>query len=102
MKDKSRIAFPPARGFGRTHRDSARQVMLRTISRIGTLVAVVAMCVIAVVAQQPAAPSILQSRSELASLPGVRLWFTDTGGRGEPIVLMHAITGTSESWAQQI
>jgi pimeloyl-ACP methyl ester carboxylesterase len=32
----------------------------------------------------------------------VRLWFTDTGGTGEPIVLMHAITGTSESWAPQI
>jgi len=42
-----------------------------------------------------------QPRRELASLPGVRLWFTDTGGTGEPIVLMHAITGTSESWAPQ-
>jgi pimeloyl-ACP methyl ester carboxylesterase len=41
-------------------------------------------------------------RRELASLPGVRLWFTDTGGAGEPIVLMHAITGTSESWESQI
>lgn len=41
-------------------------------------------------------------RRELASLPGVRLWFTDTGGTGESIVLMHAITGTSESWATQI
>jgi len=38
----------------------------------------------------------------LAPLPGVRLWFTDTGGSGEPIVLMHAITGTSESWASQV
>jgi len=36
------------------------------------------------------------------SLPGVRLWFTDTGGNGEPVVLMHAITGTSESWAAQL
>jgi pimeloyl-ACP methyl ester carboxylesterase len=42
------------------------------------------------------------ARRELASVPGVRLWFTDTGGAGEPIVLMHAITGTSESWASQI
>ena len=41
-------------------------------------------------------------RSERAPLPGVQLWFTDTGGSGEPIVLMHAITGTSESWASQI
>jgi len=43
-----------------------------------------------------------QPRRELASVPGVRLWFTDTGGTGEPIVLMHAITGTSESWTPQI
>ena len=32
----------------------------------------------------------------------MRLWFTDTGGTGEPIVLMHAITGTSESWETQV
>jgi pimeloyl-ACP methyl ester carboxylesterase len=42
------------------------------------------------------------SRRELASLPGVRLWFTDSGGNGEAVVLMHAITGTSESWGPQI
>jgi pimeloyl-ACP methyl ester carboxylesterase len=43
-----------------------------------------------------------QRRGELASLPGVRLWFTDTGGRGEPVVLLHANTGTSEIWEPQI
>jgi pimeloyl-ACP methyl ester carboxylesterase len=36
-----------------------------------------------------------------AELPGVRLWFTDTGGAGTPIVLLHANTGTSESWETQ-
>jgi pimeloyl-ACP methyl ester carboxylesterase len=36
-----------------------------------------------------------------AELPGVRLWFTDTGGTGTPIVLMHANSGTSESWEAQ-
>jgi pimeloyl-ACP methyl ester carboxylesterase len=36
-----------------------------------------------------------------AELPGVKLWFTDTGGAGTPIVLMHANTGTSESWEAQ-
>jgi pimeloyl-ACP methyl ester carboxylesterase len=29
------------------------------------------------------------------------LWFTDTGGTGIPIVLLHANTGTSESWEPQ-
>src|SRR5258708_39893786 len=36
-----------------------------------------------------------------AELPGVKLWFTDTAGAAAPIVLMHANTGTSESWGVQ-
>ena len=36
-----------------------------------------------------------------ADLPGVKLWFTDTGGTGTPIVLLHANTGTSTSWEPQ-
>ncbi len=36
-----------------------------------------------------------------ADLPGVKLWFTDTGGTGTPIVLLHANTGTSASWEVQ-
>ena len=38
---------------------------------------------------------------QYAALPGVKLWFTDTGGAGTPIVLLHANTGTSESWQAQ-
>jgi len=34
-------------------------------------------------------------------LPGVKLWYTDTGGKGVPIVLLHANTGTSATWAKQ-
>jgi len=37
-----------------------------------------------------------------AELPGVNLWFTDTGGTGIPVVLLHANTGTSEAWEAQI
>jgi pimeloyl-ACP methyl ester carboxylesterase len=37
----------------------------------------------------------------LADLPGVKLWFTDSGGDGVPIVLLHANTGTTESWDSQ-
>ena len=61
-----------------------------------------ATCVVSVGARQPAPRGAPTPHSERAPLPGVRLWFTDTGGSGEPIVLMHAITGTSESWASQI
>ncbi len=39
--------------------------------------------------------------SRYAELPGVKLWFTDTGSAGTPIVLLHANTGTSESWEAQ-
>jgi pimeloyl-ACP methyl ester carboxylesterase len=35
------------------------------------------------------------------ALPGVKLWFTDTGGTGVPIVLLHPNTGTSAIWEGQ-
>ena len=34
-------------------------------------------------------------------LSGVRLWYTDTGG-GVPVILMHAASGTSDCWVQQL
>src|SRR6202162_2841472 len=37
-----------------------------------------------------------------ADLPGVKLWCTDTGGTGVPIVLLHPNTGTVEIWQPQI
>ena len=37
-----------------------------------------------------------------ADLPGVKLWYIDTGGNGVPIILLHANTGTSATWAKQI
>ena len=36
------------------------------------------------------------------ALPGVDLWYEDTGGPGEPVVLLHAASGTCESWVHQI
>lgn len=37
-----------------------------------------------------------------ANLPGVRLWFLDSGGDGEPIVFLHANTATSQVWVPQL
>jgi pimeloyl-ACP methyl ester carboxylesterase len=37
-----------------------------------------------------------------AELPGVKLWFIDTGGTGVPIVLLHPNTGTVAVWESQI
>ena len=35
-------------------------------------------------------------------LPGVKLWFIDTGGAGVPVVLLHPNTGTVAVWEKQI
>jgi pimeloyl-ACP methyl ester carboxylesterase len=37
-----------------------------------------------------------------AELPGTRMWFTDTGGTGVPLVLLHANTGNSPVWEPQV
>ena len=36
------------------------------------------------------------------NLPGVRLWYVDSGGNSTPVVLLHANTGTVEAWRNQI
>src|SRR5579863_8962706 len=37
-----------------------------------------------------------------AELPGVRLWYHNTGGSGVPVVFLHAATGSSRVWEYQI
>src|SRR6266508_1439272 len=36
------------------------------------------------------------------NLPGVRLWYEDTGGSGAPVVFLHARSGTADSWVYQV
>ena len=43
-----------------------------------------------------------QQRETYAELPGVRLWFKDTGGPGVPVVFLHSNTGSSQNWQNQI
>src|SRR5206468_5068522 len=43
-----------------------------------------------------------QARETYADLPGVRLWFKDTGGPGVPVVFLHSNTGSSQNWQNQI
>ena len=45
--------------------------------------------------------ALAQSLGTFAALPGVRLWYVDSGGTGVPVVLLHAATGTSSSWEKQ-
>jgi len=49
--------------------------------------------------QQRALPSIREAH---ASLPGVRLFYRDTGGSGQAVVFMHPATGTSQIWENQL
>ena len=37
-----------------------------------------------------------------AELPGVKMWFTDTGRPGPPLVLLHSNTGNSSIWEPQV
>jgi pimeloyl-ACP methyl ester carboxylesterase len=42
------------------------------------------------------------ARETYADLPGVRIWYRDTGGTGVPVVLLHATTGSSRVWENQV
>jgi pimeloyl-ACP methyl ester carboxylesterase len=46
-------------------------------------------------------PVVKPHREGLAVLPGTRLWYQDSGGAGEAVVLLHAWTGSYASWAYQ-
>lgn len=42
------------------------------------------------------------NRGRHVDLPGVKLWYVDTGGAGTPVVLLHANTGTADAWTPQL
>jgi pimeloyl-ACP methyl ester carboxylesterase len=56
-------------------------------------------CVAMTAGAQTGSPSI---REASASLPGVRLFYRDTGGSGATVVFMHPATGTSQIFEQQL
>lgn len=37
----------------------------------------------------------------IATIPGTKLWYWDTGGKGQPIVLVHPATGSGLIWVYQ-
>jgi pimeloyl-ACP methyl ester carboxylesterase len=42
-----------------------------------------------------------ETAGAFVDLPNVKLWVTDSGGTGDPVILMHANTGTTENWEKQ-
>jgi pimeloyl-ACP methyl ester carboxylesterase len=43
-----------------------------------------------------------QAQEGFADLPGVRIWYADSGGSGIPVVFLHAATGSVRVWENQI
>jgi pimeloyl-ACP methyl ester carboxylesterase len=46
-------------------------------------------------------PAFADGAGKYVSVPGAKLWYVDTGGPGEVLVLLHANTGTTESFVYQ-
>src|SRR4029453_11743009 len=53
-------------------------------------------------APQSAARSSAALRESAVDLPGVRLWYADSGGSGVPVVFVHAATGNVKNWEHQV
>ena len=72
---------------------------MRTLTRwtIGATLAGGLTAIASVSFAQGTAPA----REAAADLPGVHLWFNDSGGSGEPVVFIHAATGSSRVWEYQ-
>ncbi len=50
---------------------------------------------------EPEPAQVPASQSYVTLPDGARLWYWDTGGKGEPVVLMHASTGSALNWGYQ-
>ena len=48
-----------------------------------------------------AIPAQAPAREATADLPGTKLWYSDTGGNGPAVVLLHAGTGSGAFWVYQ-
>jgi pimeloyl-ACP methyl ester carboxylesterase len=42
-----------------------------------------------------------ETSGRFVDLPNVKLWVDDSGGAGDPVILLHPTTGTSEIWEKQ-
>ena len=46
-------------------------------------------------------PEQVPAAEGFAAVPGARLWYWDTGGQGEPLVLCHPASQSSQIWLYQ-
>ena len=73
--------------------------MLRTNGwRVGITVAFLVLSQFPAPSTSTSAQAPAPERETFAELPGVKLWYKDTGGSGVPVVFVHAATGSSRVW----
>lgn len=56
---------------------------------------------LATIFAQVSSPTVRVSDEGYATIPGASIFYVDTGGDGVPIVLLHAVTGTTSAWQYQ-
>jgi pimeloyl-ACP methyl ester carboxylesterase len=69
---------------------------LKTLNRFALSVCAALLCL------PDAIASAAKAHDSFIDLPSAKLWVVDTGGRGEPIILLHPHTGHSAIWEHQI
>src|ERR1700722_16362966 len=57
---------------------------------------------IATLPSQNAASAQPVVREAYVTVPGARIFYRDSGGKGVPVILLHAATGSSRVWEYQI
>ena len=67
-----------------------------------TKLATAAIAFIMTAAETMVGADAAENSGRYAELAGVKLWLTDTGGTGAPLVLLHSNTGTSAVWQSQV
>lgn len=72
------------------------------MGQVGQVMLLAALSVAGATSAHEQVTSAASAREAYAELPGVRLWYRDTGGVGTPVVLLHAATGSSRVWEYQI
>jgi pimeloyl-ACP methyl ester carboxylesterase len=76
---------------------------MRLCRRIsGILIVAILLLATPLISTTPASAAEGVVSGTYAELPGMKLWFTDTGGTRIPLVLLHSNTGTSAVWENQV
>jgi len=97
MPDRAQTRFPINRRTVLGGSAAALAVCAGTAGRAPTAAAQTAVDPLAPVPMPPQAPV----KEGIAPLGDTRLWFWDTGGTGEPIVLLHPASGSGLIWGYQ-